>query len=212
MTPEEIAANEAATAAAKEAEAKALADKAKAEADAQALHKQKTEKEKAEYSLRKNAERLKTLGGDPTSVLGIKLEPSEDEPDDDTPLTVGKLKEMQRQNAQQTAMQLADAIEDDAERKEVKDLLEKRITPSGNAEADLALARAGANARKNALLAEEAARRSKPNRTAAGGSMPGKPDEAFEPTAEETVFMQNYGLTKEDVIKARAQTAAKSGK
>lgn len=208
MDEKTIAEQEAATAAAKvEAEAKA-----KAEADAQILHKQKTEKEKAEYSLKKNAERLRALGGDPDSVLGITMANLEDEDEDNTPLTIGKLKEMQRQNAKLSAMQLADAIEDDTERREVKDLLEKRITPSGDANADLALARAGANARKNALLAEEAARKGRPTRTASGGSTPGKQEEIFEPTAEEATFMKAYGLTKEQVLGARKRSEEKNSR
>ena len=170
----------------------------------------RTEKEKAEFSLKKNAERLKELGGDPNSILGIKpdIVKNSDE-DDNTPLTLGKLKEYQKQSAQRTALQLAEDL-DESEREDVKSLLASRITPSGNAEADLALARGAANAKKNAMIAEEAMRKTRPNRTASGGTQPGKPQETFEPTAEEQVFMRPpYNMSKEKIIKLRENSLNK---
>ena len=164
---------------------------------------QRTEKEKAEYSLRKNAERLKELGGDPISLLGVKLPEDADE-EDNAPLTIAKLKEFQKKTGQQTALQMADAIEDEIEREEVKNLLTSRIMPSGNAEADLLLARGAVNSKRHAKLAEEANRKSQPIRTASGGTQPGKVEEQFTPTAEELIFMRPpYNLSKAKIIENR---------
>lgn len=206
MTPEEIAANEAATAAAKvEADARA-----KAEAEKN-LHNNRTEKEKAEFSLKKNAERLKALGGDPSALLGVtKPLDDEDEIDDNTPVTFGKLKELQKREGTKSALQMADSIQDEQERNEVKTLLSTRITSSGNAEADLALARNAVNSEKNRQMAEEANRRTRPTRTAAGGSAPGKTEDRFEPTAEEALFMQApYNVPKAKILEARTLAEAR---
>src|SRR3990167_6746425 len=117
MTPEEIAAKEAVTAAA--------------------------EKEEAEYSLKMNADRLKELGGDPNTVLGLRLK---DELSDDTPLTIGKLKELQKEEAQKTALKMADSIEDEKDREEVKKYLNDHIKPSGDPQKDLTIAHAAVGA------------------------------------------------------------------
>lgn len=166
----------------------------------------RTEKEKAEFSLKKTAERLKELGGDPNYILGVKPDIIKDsDEDDDTLLTIGKLKEYQKQSAKQTALQLAEEL-DESEREEVKALLASRITPSGDAHADLALARGAANARKNAMIAEEALRKTRPNLTASGGTQPGKPQEEFTPTADEMVFMRApYNMSKEKILSLRKQ-------
>lgn len=200
MTPEEIAEQEAATAAAKvEADAKAKAD-----ADAKNLHNNRTEKEKAEYSLKMTAKRLKELGGDPDAILGVKVViPGEE--DDNAPVTVGQLKDMQRRDGQKKAIDLAEALEDETEREDVKKILSDTIKPSGNPETDLASARAIANVTKNARITEELARKGIANRTAPGGSGGSRPvDGVFEPTAEEATFMQPpYNLTQAQVLEAR---------
>ena len=49
--------------------------------------------------------------------------------------------ELQKLEGQKTALQLADEIEDEHEREEVKTLIQNRISPSGNPQADLVLAR-----------------------------------------------------------------------
>ncbi len=48
---------------------------------------QKTEKEKAEFTLKKNAERLAELGGDATEVLGLRK--ADEASGDDAPATMG---------------------------------------------------------------------------------------------------------------------------
>ncbi len=194
MTPEEIAEQEAATAAV-EAEKAAKAPSQKNE---------RSEKEKAEFTLRKNAERLAELGGDPAETLNIRPQINlNDELDDDKPLTVKDFRELQKKDAHKTSLQLAEELPDN-ERDEVKTLLENRITPSGNAEEDLKLARAAVNAIHNAQIAELISNRVSPKKTAAGGSADSKIGDEFIPTPDEVRFMQPpYNLTKEQVLAAR---------
>ena len=188
--------------------------KVKAEAEAKALRDKKpeyTEEQKAEYHLKKAADEAKKLGLDTAKVLGIQPKISIDENlSDDTPLTVGTLKNLQKKESQENAIQLADAIEDVKEREEVKDLLKTRFIPSGDAEKDLELARLAINSKRNQQLAEELNRKGNPKRTAGGGSGDGKPTEEFEPDANEKVFMAHpYNLSKEDILKAREKSQAK---
>lgn len=164
---------------------------------------ERTEKEKAEFALKKNAERLAELGGDPAETLNIRQTAFNSELDDNTPLTIGSFKEMQKKDAQKSALQMANELPED-ERDEVRSLLETRIVPSGNAEEDLRLARAAVNATHNAKIAEHISNRVSPKKTAAGGSSDSKVGEEFVPTPEEARFMQApYNLTKEQVLAAR---------
>src|ERR1035437_4865765 len=68
-----------------------------------------SDEEKAEFTFKKQAERLKALGKDPASILGIE----KDEDEDDTLLTVGMLKKMQQETASKTALQQADEIQNE---------------------------------------------------------------------------------------------------
>lgn len=139
-----------------------------------------------------------------------QLEELDGEEDDDKPLTHGDLKRMKAEEAKETAIELAGNIEDEDERDQVIELLETRITPSGDAQKDLSLARGAVNAIKNQQILEEQQRKANPGSHASVPGAPGKPDDAFTPTAEETVFMRPpYNLSKEDVIKARQQEQAK---
>ncbi len=171
---------------------------------------ERTEKDKAAFSLQKNAERLKELGGDPADVLGIKPNLKVDaQISDDEPLTYGKLREIQKQEAQKTALQLAEDIEDESERTQVVDLLQNRLRSSGNPQEDIKLARATVNSLKNTQIGEEISRKSSPNRTASGTS-PGKPVEnEFIPTADEATFMRPpYNLSKEKILERRKKEEA----
>lgn len=169
---------------------------------------ERTEKEKAEFTLKKQAERLRELGSDPGEVLGIKpILKVKDEIRDDAPLTVGMLRELQKQDAKKTAINLADDITDEDERKDVKELLEKRLTPSGNAQADLALARAAVGAVRTAKIAEELNRKQSATRNAAGSSSPAKSEDEFTPTEAEAVMMRKpYNLSKEKILEARKRS------
>ncbi len=141
------------------------------------------------------------------SKIDQELDSLDEGEDDNRPLTVGEFKKLQQQQAKATALDLADSINDEDERAEVKTILESRLVPSGNADADLKEARAIANARKNAQLAEEALRKQNPKRDSSGSGAPRKgSEEVFEPTPAELNMMQGFGLTKEDVLKARKAT------
>lgn len=161
----------------------------------------RSEKEKAEFSLKKTAERLVELGGDPSEALNLKNLPNEIS--DDTPLTLGKLKEIQKSEAHKTALEMAETLPDN-EKEEVKTLLRDNIKPSGNAENDLKIARAAVNATHNAQIAELLSRGISPKKTAAGGSGDSPRSEEFVPTPEEKALMgPPYNLSKEKVIAAR---------
>jgi len=174
----------------------------------QAPSQERTEAEKATYNLKKKAEEAKALGIDIADVLGIKPNIKIDESiSDDTQLTVGMYREVQKQDAKKTALQMADEIEDEDEKKRVKEIL-TRLAPSGDATADLALARGSVNSTKNTMIAEELARKGKPATHASNPGASGKgPEDIFEPTADEAAMMRPpFNLTQEDVLKARKKS------
>ena len=175
----------------------------KAKAPSQADVNKRTEREKAEFNLKKRAEEARAAGLDPADVLGIRPQVKiEDGLADDTPLTVGTFREMQKQDGKKTALQMANELPED-ERAEVIAALD-RVVPSGNAQADLDFARGSVNSEHNRKVAEELQRRGKPVRTAAGGSSNAPSGEAFEPTPEEQAFMRPpYNMTKEKILAAR---------
>ena len=171
----------------------------------------RSEAEKAAFSLKKNAERAIELGLDPAQILGVKTHIETDSNDDDAkPVTVGMLRDIQKQDAHKTSIQLAEGIEDEETRNTVKTYLSDNIKPSGNADADFRLALAAASAAKNKQVLAEIDRYGTPKRTAAGGSMPAFIEEEFTPTSEEQRMMQPpYNLSKEKVIAARRRAADK---
>lgn len=182
---------------------------AKAKAPSQDPNK-RTEKEKAEFSLKKTAERVKELGGDPELVLGTKTHIETDDADEDNkPVTVGMLREIQKKDATKTAVQMADEITDEDTKATVKQYLSENIKPSGNAENDFRIALAAASAPKNKQVLEEINRYGNPKKTAAGGSMGARVEEEFVPTQEEQWHMKSFGLTKDQVLEARKKTAQK---
>lgn len=187
----------------------AVADEGKTPAPSQ--ESKRTEAEKAAFSLKKNAERAVELGLDPAEILGVKTHIEVDAQDDDAkPVTVGMLRDIQKQDAHKTSLQLADSIEDEETRATVKAILTDRIRPSGDGEADFKLALSAASAEKNKQVLAEVNRYAPPKRTASGGSMPAHVDAEFVPTSEEIMFMQPpYNLTKEKVIAARKKQADK---
>jgi len=172
---------------------------------------ERTEKEKAMFTLKKNAERLAELGGDPAEVLE-KLVPRgfavDDTLPDDKPLTLKDLREIQKQDARKTAEQMADEL-DEATREKVKAEL-RFIVPSGDAEADFKRALATANVEHNQKIVEMLAARTEPRKTAAGSSAPPKVEEEFVPTDDEKVMMRPpYNLSKEKILEARKRTEKK---
>lgn len=165
---------------------------------------ERTEQEKATFNLKKHAERARELGIRPEDVLGLRQLKVDDSLSDDTPLTVGAFRQLQKEDAKKTALQLADDIEDEGERNEVKTILEKRIVPSTDPHADLALARSAVNARRTAMLSEDDARKIQAKQTASGGSADGRHEDQFVPTETESVMMAHpYNLTQAEVIAAR---------
>ena len=136
------------------------------------------------------------------------IEPIVDE-DENKPVTVKMLKELEAQKAQKTAKQMADEITDDTEKELVIHHLENSIRPSGNPTEDLRLARAIVNSHKNAQIAEELSRKS-PIKQSGGAGASAKTEDIFEPTDEEATFMRPpFNIKKEDIIKARRLTEDK---
>lgn len=158
---------------------------------------ERTEAEKAAYNLKKNAERARELGVDPRKVFG-------ETNDDEVPAwyKAEKAKEIQK-----TSLQLADSISDEDTREKVKDYLQNRLVPSGNAEEDFRLALGAASASKNKQVLEEMNRYSTPRRTAAGSSQPANIEEPFVPTESEATFMKPpYNLSKEKILENRKKS------
>ncbi len=161
-----------------------------------------TEKEKAEHSLKKNFERVKELGGDPNSILGI--EKDETTSDDDKPLTVGMLKKLQQESASKTALQQADEIGNEVERELVKFHLQNTIKSTGIPNEDLKLARALVNAVKNSQIIEETSRRIPAKQHSNSSGVDAKQEKEVVLTIEEQQLMKAGGLTLKEVLAARA--------
>jgi len=166
----------------------------------------RTELEKAQYSLKKNAERLKELGGDPTLVLGIEpKEDDEEENEDDKPVTLGMLKKMQNVNATKTAMQLAEEIPDNTEKELVKYYLENRIQPSGNPQEDLKDARRMVNAVKNEQIVQEISRKTPAQTHSNSSGVDAKQEQAIVYTQEELQMMRPpFNVTPAEILASRA--------
>lgn len=164
----------------------------------------RSETDKAAYNLKKKAEEAKALGLDPLKVLGISNQVEvDDEMPDDTPLTVGTLRDFNKKGARKDAEQMAGALSDENERERVLSEL-KYIVPSGDAQADFRRAQAAANIEHNTQVAEELARKGQPKRTAAGGSANATPMDTSELTPQEMIFTRRpYNLSKEKIIAAR---------
>ncbi len=186
-----------------------VADEGKTSAPSQ--ESKRTEKEKAEFSLKKNAERLKELGGDPEATLGVQKHlPIDETLDDDKPMTVGMYRDVQKKDATKTALQLADDIQDADRKQAVKDYLTHNIVPSGNAQKDFSIALGAASALKNKEVVEEITRYQSARKTASGGTTPAPHSEEFKPTADEARMMAKpYNLSKEKIIEARKRAEAK---
>lgn len=132
---------------------------------------------------------------------------ADDLDDPDRVVTVKDLQRIETKRASETAAQMADAIPDLEARQAVKDSL-ARLVPSGDANKDFADAVAIANREKNSKVLEELGRKPLPvQHRSGGGAPPKKPDAEFVPTAYEAGYMKAFKLTKEDVLKARAEAA-----
>jgi len=163
---------------------------------------QRSEKEKAEFTLKKNAERARELGIDPAEALGLKT--AEAAEGDDAPATIGAVKNLLAEKAKDTAFELADEIEDEHVR-ELTKLNLKRIIPSGDPREDLRLARLAAESAKNAKVLEEVGRAGRPRtHVSAAGAPAATTETEVELTAPEREFLKPpFNLTKEAIIAAR---------
>lgn len=159
--------------------------------------KGKTELEKLEYTERKLQERKKEL----LAEQGINTDVSGD---DSTPITKADLLKWEKEKSQKTALEMAEDVEDDAERELLKHHLTSTIRPSGNPKDDFKHAQSLVNTVKNSQLLELASKKG-PVRTAASpAGAPPRYEPVFEPTAEERIFMRHpYNMSKEDILKAR---------
>lgn len=134
----------------------------------------------------------------------------DDMDDPDRPLTVGDYQRMEAKKANDTAAQMADAIEDPVAKEAVKAAL-KGVVPTGKPEEDFKRAVAIANIDKNNKVLEEIARRPVPRQHSSGAGGPARQEGGtFEPTAEEAKYMRAFKLTEKDILKARADAQAQS--
>jgi hypothetical protein len=157
----------------------------------------KTELEKALFTKQQIDKRIKELSGEE----GIETPQEED---DDTPVTVGTLRKMEKEKAQKTALTMAEEITDADEKELVMHHIQNTIRPSGNPAEDLRLARAIVNSVKNTQILEEVKRKPTAKTHSSGSGAPARQEESFEPTKDEQVFMSApFNLTKEQVIAAR---------
>jgi hypothetical protein len=154
----------------------------------------RTQAEKLLYTKRRVEQQLRELG--------VVDEVEED--DDDAPLTKGEWKRMQQATASQTAVQLAEDIQSEAERELVKYHLQNTIKSSGNPKEDLRIAQSIVNAKKNAQILEQANLRPTPTTHSSGTSAPGKFQPNVELTPDELQFTrQPFNMTKEEILKSR---------
>ncbi len=144
---------------------------------------------------------------DEEKEAGIESE----ENDDDKPVTKGELKEIQKGKDKKKALDLADKIEVESERDLTKHYLENKIVPSGNPEEDVKNARALVNSLKNSQIATELDRKNNPSDHSSGNGAPAHIEEVFEPTPDEQEIMKHYGLSEDDVKKARKKSQEEQG-
>ncbi len=166
----------------------------------------RTEAEKATYTFKKQAEQLKSLGIDPTSLIEPKQSDYDDE-DDDKPLTRGEWKKLQQQESRKTSVELAKEIPNESERELAIHYLNNRIVPSGDPQEDLRLALAAINSVKNGQVASMAQNRPTPNQYSSGSGMPAKPATApvTDLTDMERSLKQQGLVNDEDIRKAREE-------
>lgn len=163
-----------------------------------------TPEEKATFNFKKKAEELTSMGIDPATVLGTTPAPQA-AAGDDAPVTIGMLKKIQQEEAAKSALQLADGITNQTERDLVKWHLQNTIKTTGNPQQDLENAMSLVNAVKNKQIIEEIARKGTTKTYSTSGGAAPAVDPEVELTPIEQQFMDQFGLTKEQVIKTRTQ-------
>lgn len=166
----------------------------------------RSEAEKAAFSLKKTAERMKELGLDPAEVLGLS-QVAMPIVDKDAPLTVGMYEQMQKDRSQKTAIELAEEITDQHERALTISYLKTRIVPSGDPEDDIRFARQAVNSVKNSQIVEEISRSVKPKNFSSGASAPAM-KVSIEPelSTDELMFTKPpFNMTRAEIISKRPQ-------
>lgn len=160
----------------------------------QGIRKERTPEEVATYNLQKKADDAKALGLDPKKILG-------EESNDEVPDWYKKEKSKE---ATQSALQMAESIQDAEVKEKVKVYLNTRIVPSGNPEQDFRDALGAVSSSKNKQVIEEIKRYTPAKVTAAGSSQPVNVEEEFVPTEEEKRFMAPpWNLSKEKILANR---------
>lgn len=179
-------------------------DPLKTELDRVQKKEVRTELEKAQFSLKKNAERVQALGGDYRELLGVDQIVTEETTDDDTPLTVGMLKKFQQENASKTALQSAEEISNETERELVKYHLQNTIKSTGNPAEDLKLARGLVNSIKNSQIIEEVSRRPQAKTHSSASGVDANQEKEIVLTPDEQQMMKIAGLSVKEILQARA--------
>lgn len=125
--------------------------------------------------------------------------------DKSAPMTVAMYEQLQRDQAQKTALQMADDITDASDRELTKYHIEHTIKASGNPSEDLRMARAIVSSVKNGLIAQEVSRTKTAPKHGTGTGAPARTTErAVELTLEEQYYMKPpFNMTKEQVLAAR---------
>lgn len=157
----------------------------------------RSELEKALFKKNQIEARIKELKGESNE--------EEEESEDDKPVTLGMLKQLNKANAVKSALDMADDIENETERELVRFHIENTINSTGNPNEDLRLARAIVNSVKNSKILEEQDRKGKAKTHSSGSSQPAKEESSpNDLTPEELAFMKPpFNLTKDAIIKAR---------
>lgn len=158
-----------------------------------------TKLEKAEFAAKKIAEQIAFLKGE--SVVNP-------EDDDDAPVTRGELKKIQAEQVEKSALELAEAITDSAEKELVIHHLKNSIKSTGKPEEDLRLAYSIVFSTKNGQVAEELARAIPARAHPSGHGAPPKLVKAFEPTPhEQGMMIPPFNLTQKQIEAIRKTEA-----
>lgn len=158
-----------------------------------------TKEEKAIFSYKNIRTQLKGMGIDPDELE----KPPTNYDDDDKPVTMKMFKQMQAQNAQKSALDLANELQNDVERELVKHHIENTIRPSGDPALDLRNARAIANSARNSAILEEVGRKPIARNHSGASSAPHKREtDKIELSREDLAVQQAFGLSDDEIKKA----------
>lgn len=127
-----------------------------------------------------------------------------DPEDDSRPLTVGDLRRLREEEAVETAINLAEDLDNEHERRLTKHYLENNIRSTGDAQQDFKLAYAMVTAVKNSQKAEEAQRAQRVRTVASAPSAPAREKSNEDLTPDEMKMMgKPFNMTKEEILAAR---------